>query len=118
MRFEPGNPYGKLGRPRGSRNRLARVVFEDLLESWTEAVKEGSTLTKGKAALLALFRESPREYAKLYLSVMPKEFVFEKVVSELDDAELAEIIKELRARLADPALPSAVKMIEQSENAH
>jgi hypothetical protein len=116
MKFQPGNHFAKLGgRPRGARNKLARVVFEDLFDSWTEPVAEGKTLTKGKAALQTLFRERPHEYAKLYLTVMPKEFVFENVATELDDAELHQMIEALREQLrvaqeAPPALP-APKMI-------
>jgi hypothetical protein len=52
-RFEPGNSYAKLGgRPRGARNKLASSVFRDVLQFWNEPVKEGSTLTKGNAAML------------------------------------------------------------------
>jgi hypothetical protein len=95
-KFEPGNRLG--GRPRGARNRLANRLFEDLLEFWNEPAKEGSTVTKGKAAMLTMWRERPHEFVKFVGSVMPKEFVFENVVTELADDELDRMIETLRER--------------------
>src|SRR5262249_30537374 len=74
-KFEPGNRLG--GRPRGARNRLANRVFEDVLEFWNEPAKEGSPVTKGKAAMLTMWRERRHEFVKFVGSVMPKEFLFE-----------------------------------------
>jgi len=99
MKFEPGNSYAKLGgRPRGARNRLANRMFEDLLEFWNEPAKDGRAVTKGKAAMLTMWRERPHEFVKFVGSVMPKEFLFENVVTELADDELDRMIKMLRER--------------------
>src|ERR1700704_2206657 len=45
-----------------------------------------------------LYREKPGEYLKLTASVLPKEFVFENAVTELDDEELDRMIEMLRER--------------------
>src|ERR1700751_4548632 len=77
-RFEPGNTLGP-GRPRGARNKLASNVLRDVLEFWNEPVKEGATLTKGRAALLTAWREKPTELLKAIFNILPREFVFETV---------------------------------------
>jgi hypothetical protein len=91
-RFEKGHS----GRPKGSRNKLAQRVFEDILAHWNEPA--GGELCKGQAALEVLYREKPGDYLKLTASVLPKEFVFENAVTELDDEELDGLIGLLRER--------------------
>ena len=92
MRFEKGH----AGRPKGSRNKLAQRVFDDILKHWNEPA--GGELCKGHAALELLYREKPGDYLKLTASVLPKEFVFENAVTELDDEELDRMIEALRER--------------------
>ena len=80
------------GRPtKGHRNKLAQRVFDDILKHWNEPA--GSDLCKGQAALELLYREKPGDYLKLTASVLPKEFVFENEVTELDDEELDRMIR-------------------------
>jgi hypothetical protein len=93
-KFQPGNSLG--GRPRGARNKLASNVLKDLLEFWNEPAKPGSELTKGKAALLTARREKPTELVKAIFNILPREFVFENVASELDDTELNAMIEAFR----------------------
>jgi hypothetical protein len=113
--FEPGNALS-VGRPRGSRNRLANSIFQDVLAFWNEPTADGKT-TKGKAALLTMWRERPHDLAKSVFTIMPKEFVFESIVTELTDDELDRMIEMFREqqRLAregsTPPTPSAPKMI-------
>ena len=45
-----------------------------------------------------LYKEKPGEYLRLTASVLPKEFVFENVVSELDDEQIDELLLALRQR--------------------
>jgi hypothetical protein len=92
MRFEKGHS----GRPKGSRNRLAQRVFDDIFQHWLE--EAGNGLCKGQAALELLWREEPGAYLRLTASVLPKEFVFENAVTELDDEELDRMIEALRTR--------------------
>ena len=93
--FKPGHNI-KGGRPKGSRNKLAQRVFDDIFRHWNEPA--GGELCKGQAALELLYREKPGEYLKLTASVLPKEFVFENAVTELDDDELDRMIEMLRER--------------------
>jgi hypothetical protein len=93
--FKPGHNI-KGGRPKGSRNKLAQGVFDDIFRHWNEPA--GGELCKGQAALELLYREKPGEYLKLTASVLPKEFVFENAVTELDDEELDRMIEMLRER--------------------
>jgi hypothetical protein len=91
-RFEKGHS----GRPSGSRNKLAQRVFDDVLRHWCEPT--GGELCTGQAALELLYREKPGEYLRFTASVLPKEFVFESAVTELDDEELDRMIEALRER--------------------
>ena len=93
--FKPGHNI-KGGRPKGSRNKLAQRVFDDIFRHWNEPA--GGELCKGQAALELLYRERPGEYLRLTASVLPKEFVFENAVTELDDDELDHMITMLRER--------------------
>jgi hypothetical protein len=61
-------------------------------------------------------RDWPHEFCKIYSACLPKEFVFENVVSEWDDDELRRMLEHLRERLrADTvlSLPNT-KMIEHA----
>ena len=93
---------GHSGRPAGARDtraRLTKQMFEDMLEHWNEPVKPDSTRRKGPAALEVCFKQSPGEYLRLIASVMPKEFIVENVMAELDDGEVDELLLRLRERL-------------------
>jgi len=104
MRVERGHS----GRPKGSRNKLAQRVFDDIFRHWLE--EAGSGLCKGQAALELLYRENPGNYLKLTASVLPKEFVFENAVSELDDEELDRMIEALRERAIAARQETAIEL--------
>jgi hypothetical protein len=97
MSWKPGH----TGRPRGTRNKLAGRVFEDIFAHWCEPVVPGSNVCKGQEALQALHARSPGEYLRLAASVLPKEFVFENAVSELEDEQIDELILKLRQRVLE-----------------
>jgi hypothetical protein len=86
------------GRPRGARNKLAQRVLQDLLDVWDEPIKDGSDLTRGKAALRVMSSEKPAEFAKLYGSLMPREFHVE-AVAELGDNDIDALIEKLSNEL-------------------
>jgi hypothetical protein len=99
MKFQPGCKPGP-GRAKGSRNRLAGHVFEDMLKIWTDPVGlavDRSKLTKGQEALLQLFRQRPQEFVRQILNALPKEYQIENVIGELSDEELWQRIEQLRA---------------------
>jgi hypothetical protein len=58
--FQPGH----TGRPKGTRNKLAIQVFEDVLQHWNEPIEEGSERRKGPEALELCFKENPGEYLR------------------------------------------------------
>jgi hypothetical protein len=105
-RFEAHNSFGK-GRPRGARNKLANSVFADIVEFWETPTADGKT-TRGKAALLAMWRERPHEFVKAVLSILPREFLVESIVTELGDDELNNMIALFREqqRVAQQELPA------------
>jgi hypothetical protein len=105
--FKPGHNI-KGGRPRGSRNKLAQQVFDDIFRHWNEPA--GGELCKGQAALELLYREKPGDYLKLTASVLPKEFVFENAVTELGDEELDRMIEALRERALEARREQAIEL--------
>ena len=97
----PRRPDGlslSRGRPKGARNKLATRVLQDLLQVWDEPVSEGSEVTKGLAALRVMAVEDPAGYAKLYASLLPREFTVE-AVADLGDNDLDAMIEKLRDEL-------------------
>ena len=114
--FERGNTIGKLGKPRGTKNKLATTVLADLLDVWDEPVNPGSDITRGVAALRVMSRTHPEKFAQLYAGLLPREFVFENVAHELDDVELDKVIEGIRARLIETreerALDGQMKLVE------
>lgn len=100
--FEKGNTYSRNGgRPQGARNKLASRVFDDIFAHWSEPAVAGAKLCKGQEALETLWREKPGEYLRLTASVLPKEFVFESVTSDLDDEQIDELLAALRERMLE-----------------
>ena len=104
---------GSSGRPKGARNRLAARVFEDIFAHWCEPAAPGSNMCKGQEALETLYKEKPGDYyLRLTASVLPKEFLFENVVSDLDDDQIDDLLTALRQRMVEtraasqPVLPS------------
>jgi hypothetical protein len=92
MRFQKGNnsSNGAGGRPLGSRTKLCKRLLEDLFADWQEG---------GVAAIKMMRIENPSAYCKLMASILPRELLFETgSVSELDDAELDNMITMLRER--------------------
>jgi hypothetical protein len=99
VRFEKGNTLG--GRPRGSKNKLAKSVLEDLLAIWNEPLRPDSDLRRGPAALRVMSKERPADFCKLYASVLPKELWLESTAQELSDDELDRVIENIRQRLPE-----------------
>jgi hypothetical protein len=50
IKFKPGQSGNPSGRPAGARNRLAKRVFEDILQHWTEPSKPEPKLMRGPEA--------------------------------------------------------------------
>jgi hypothetical protein len=116
-RFGQGNTLSK-GRPRGSRNKLAKRFFEDMSEVWDEPTPDGKS-TRGKAALRLMWRERPGEFAKLYAAVMPREFWIDNVTSELTDDEIDRAIELLREQIrGERALELKADELKMIEHAH
>src|SRR5262249_55603499 len=112
---------GHSGRARGTRNRLAGRVFEDIFAHWCEPVAPGSDVCKGQEALRALHLERPGEYLRLVVSTLPKEFIFEAAATELEDDQIDELILRLRqhvleARAASPMPPTLLASPVETDN--
>jgi hypothetical protein len=102
MKFQPGNEYGKQGRPKGARNKVAGYVYSvvyDFLSSPTTFAPSESEPTKLETLLLITWRDSPRDCLRFVASILPKELSIEtNTVNELTDEELDRMIEMLRER--------------------
>ena len=96
--FLAGNKYGR-GR-KGIRNKFHADFITDLHDHYhmTGAAIAAGGLTRGQAAIEIVYRESPRDYLKVIVSVFPKEFTHKlaRPEEELSDEELAEVIDKYR----------------------
>src|SRR5262245_31952482 len=111
------------GRPVGSRNSLAKHVFEDLIEIWNEPISQGSDIRRGPAALRIMSKQNPRDFCKLFASLMPREFFFEhSTIAQLDDVELDKMIEQLRQRALEAreeqTLPAPQLKVIEHDRAH
>ena len=86
--FQPG----QSGRPRGTRNKLQADFLRDLAEAWER---------EGKAALLVMVKDEPGNFVRVVAGLMPKEFTFESVTSDLDDEQIDDLIAALRQRMIE-----------------
>jgi hypothetical protein len=106
MRFRPGQPpVPGAGRPLGAKNRLCKQFLNDLLEVWQE---------DGRAALRIAVREDPVAFCRMCAGLVPRELLLGSTVSELDDAQIAEMILELERIREQPMLLEA-KVIENAD---
>jgi hypothetical protein len=116
LKFLPGNP----GRPKGSRNKLAGHVIEDVLKFWNQPVEGTSGRTRGQAALMMSFRTNPGEFLRFVSGLLPRELILENVMGELDDDGIDDLLVSLRRRLeeqrAQAALPVEVKALEPAKH--
>src|SRR5262249_42304096 len=85
---------------KGARNKLAGTVYVEVLEFLTEpAVFQASERTKLQALLLTLFREAPRDLARFFATIMPREWPIEPTSgNELSAEELVRRFEMLRSR--------------------
>jgi hypothetical protein len=107
---------GSGGRVRGTRNKLAGKVFADLVAHWNEpALPDQEYPCKGQAAIEIMFREDPCGYVKLVAGVLPKEFLFEATMGELDDDAIDDLIEQLRQRMME-ARAAPVPLLPQRDD--
>jgi hypothetical protein len=98
--FKPGNTFSVgHGRPRGSRNKVARRVLEDILAHWFEPAANGSDLHKGREALETLYKTKPDLYAKLVASLLPRDLIITSAMDDLSDDQVDDVIARIREQL-------------------
>jgi len=115
IKGQSGNPAGK---PRDARNKLTRVVLEDILAHWNEPVPENPNVRKGPEALQAAWRQKPIEYAKLVLSVMPKELAIENVMSDMSDQDIDELTIAIKNHLNVARTTGKTEEVDKDPSVH
>jgi len=96
-----------VGRPRGSRAKLAEIFIEDMYEHW---------LSHGKDAIEHVWKASPVDYLKVVASLLPRDLNLN--VSVVDKMSPDELRAEFERLIADPELADFVaKMLEGMEAA-
>jgi hypothetical protein len=84
--------YNRGGRPSGSRNRLSKQFIDDLLAEWQE---------HGRKAIKLMRMERPGDFVRVVAGTLPKEFIVENVLTEIDDDELDRMIVRLRTEVLE-----------------
>jgi hypothetical protein len=90
--FVKGDP--RAGRKPGSKVRLTNTFLNDVLDEWEKG---------GKDALRIFRIENPDRFCVMVASLVPRELMLAPAASELDDAELDDMISRLREQLAQHA---------------
>jgi hypothetical protein len=97
--FTKGQSGNPAGRPRDTKNRLTKRVYEDLLQHWSE-LDPVAKIAKGLHALQRAYREKPVEYCKFVLSTLPKEIAVENIMGDMTDADLDALTVAIKDHLA------------------
>src|SRR5262245_40088597 len=102
MTFKSGH---SIGRPKGSRNKLDKHVYELVLSHVKHKIGDPAppeyAQTSLWAALSITLVERPNEYLRQIISMLPKQVELEHAASSLDDDELEHMIVELRAAIEE-----------------
>ena len=108
--FKPGQSGNPAGRPKGSRNKLAEALLDDLYAEWQE---------QGRDAIKKMAEKNPGDFVKVVASTMPKLVGFDSdPLTALSDAELREILEFLDKEIAKSKEPPAtIGLIEQQGSA-
>lgn len=90
--FEKGRPKSG-GRAKGARNKLSAAFLEAFSADFEE---------HGAAVIRIMRVESPTEYVKAAVNLMPKEFeITENRLMEIPDAELDSLLEYARRRILE-----------------
>jgi hypothetical protein len=111
-RFLPGNS-GFGGRPKGSRNRLAESIIEDLKIAWNE---------HGTTALERCAAEDPTAFCKIVAGLLPKDIDI-NLTAAVDVADFTtrfrdavQLLGNDPPRLRKPPRTTAARTIEHDAN--
>jgi hypothetical protein len=107
-KFQPANPGGP-GRPQGLRNRLHREFLDALQHDFKEY---------GAQAIIDCRIEDPVQYLRVIASILPKEFLFENVMGDMEDEQLDDLIAALRQRVLENRQAVALPAPERTTNGH
>jgi len=90
-KFQPGNDFGKAGRPKGVRNRLDAHAYACALahvkHKRGDPAPEEYALTSLWIALDTTLKTQPAQYVKSILSMLPKEVQMDYTVSRLSEVD-------------------------------
>src|SRR5262245_49646000 len=101
-KFQPGNPYGRMGgRPVGAKSRLRSDFLNALAEDFAE---------HGKGVIRIARIEDPIQYLKVIAGLMPRELLMGTAVSDYDDETLERLAERLRREIEQEQEP--MKLIE------
>jgi hypothetical protein len=117
--FQPGNTWGRNGRPKGVRNKFDSFAYECTLAHIQHNLKEPApaeyATTNLWRALEVTLRQSPAEYVRRVGAMLPKQVSFEHTsVAELPDDWLEKLIDDRRAELKLIELKPAPEIPEMS----
>jgi hypothetical protein len=97
--FRPGQSGNPNGRPKGSRNRIAELLLDDLCTAWAE---------HGRDAIARMLNQRPGDFVKVVASLVPRELLVGETstLASLSDHDLETLIGSVRALQAQWSQPT------------
>jgi hypothetical protein len=90
--FKPGEVHNPLGRPKGSRNKLAEYMVRDFCESSEK---------HGAQAIETLRKKKPVDYVRIASQLIPKEYLLKDQTAEgMSDDQLGAVIDRMKQIIA------------------
>jgi hypothetical protein len=109
--FQPGHNLSR-GRPHGSKNKLASTVYADTLAIWTRHPADKSLPeTQGQDALQKMYKFKPHEFVKATLSILPRDYVIENLLTDMRQEEIERMIIELQKQIAEGERPLMIEHV-------
>src|SRR6476619_7263460 len=103
-----------IPKPTGSRRALTQKAIIEIFDHWNE-VDEKTGKTRGQMTLTHLFHAAPTDYARLIVSLVPRELIVENSLEAVPDADIDAMIERIRQRLEDERATKAIEAQRQIE---
>jgi len=109
----------KPGRPKGARNKLDAFAYEVALAHARHKISDPPPPeyehTSLWCALEFTFKESPQDYARQIISMLPKQVSFESSLHSMEEDEIDNLLTQLKERALEAKAPALSPLLLESK---